>query len=206
MTQRRRIGVFGGSFDPVHLAHVALARVALAELRLDELRWVPVGQAWQKSRQLASGMQRADMIRLALQDAGCGREHRVDPIELLRDGPSYTEDTLDALQEREPGCEWFLVIGQDQYGRLHTWHGWPRILQLATLAVAARAGEAVHASPEMAAQPHRMQRLPLPAMEVSSTAIRAALAAGTPPAALVPAMLSPGVAGYIARHRLYGAR
>ena len=83
----QRIGIFGGSFDPVHNAHVALARVALAELRLDELIWVPAGQPWQKARTLTPAVHREAMLRLAIEG-----EPRfiLSRVEIERDGPSFT--------------------------------------------------------------------------------------------------------------------
>lgn len=203
LSRKRRIGVFGGSFDPVHQGHIALARVAVDSLQLDELRWVPVGQPWQKTRRLAEGAHREAMLELALADAGGDPRQCIDPIELSRSGPSYTEDTLQAFAAREAGAEWFLIIGQDQYANLHTWQGWQHIVQLATLAVAGRAGAGVQASPALAALPHRLLSLPLPAWPVSSTVVRQHLSGGGSVQALVPAMLTPSVAGYIDRHQLY---
>lgn len=198
----RRIGVFGGSFDPVHQAHLALARTALDTLALDELRWVPVGHAWQKARALQPAAARVAMLQAALDEAGDARQ-RIDDCELRREGPSYTRDTLHASAAAEPHAEWFLVIGQDQYANLPTWQGWQDIVSLATLAVAARAGDTVQAPPELAAHGHRLERLPLPGMAVSSTSVRARLAAGEPASALVPALLPAGVARYIDQHHLY---
>ncbi len=192
----------GGSFDPVHQAHVNLAALALAQLHLDEVRWIPVGHPWQKSRQLASA---AD--RLAMVEAATAHEPRfvVDPIEVNRSGPSYTLDTVRALQgsaEPDPG-HWFLIIGQDQYANFHTWHGWQELLQRVTLAVAGRAGEPPRPGDALAAQPHDVVMLPLPPMPVSSTDIRARLARGEYPASLAPALVPEPVARYIANHQLY---
>ena len=117
----KRVGLFGGSFDPVHNAHVALARLALEQLQLDEVRWIPVGQPWQKSRQLSDGADREAMVRLAI--AGEPR-FVVDRIELRRRGVSYTLDTVRELAAAEPGTEWVLILGQDQYASLHTWRDW----------------------------------------------------------------------------------
>ncbi|MEO8279864.1 MAG: nicotinate-nicotinamide nucleotide adenylyltransferase, partial [Ideonella sp.] len=112
----RRIGLFGGSFDPVHIAHVTLARSALDDLALDELRWIPAGQPWQKSRQLADSQHRARMTELAITDPELGDPRfTLETCELERPGPSYTIDTVLDLQQREPGQLWFLLIGQDQY-------------------------------------------------------------------------------------------
>lgn len=204
----RRVGVFGGSFDPPHAAHAALARVACETLALDELRWIPVGQAWQKARRLAEGTHRRAMVAALLAEAGDGRQV-LDDRELRRPGPSYTRDTLDELRLEAAGVptEWFLIIGQDQYANLPTWQGWQDIVAQTTLAVAARAGAQIVAAPELAAAPHRLVRLPLPAMPVSSTEIRARLAgaraSGEPASALVPTLLPAPVAGYIDQHNLY---
>ena len=98
----KRVGLFGGSFDPVHNAHVALARLALEQLELDEVRWIPVGQPWQKSRQLSDGADREAMVRLAI-----AREPRftLDRIELRRRGVTFTLDTVRELVAAEPGSE-----------------------------------------------------------------------------------------------------
>ena len=190
----RKIGLFGGSFDPVHLAHLALARQALDELQLDELRWVPAGQAWQKPRVMTSAEHREAMLRLAIE----GEPRFVlERCELLRQGPSYTLDTVRALQAREPGAQWFLVIGQDQWQNLHTWHGFEELLQRVTLAVARRPDSAAEADARVRAAGCVV--LALPPMPVSATAIRARAAAGQDLSSLVP----PAVALYIRQHRLY---
>jgi nicotinate-nucleotide adenylyltransferase len=190
----KRIGLFGGSFDPVHNAHLALGRQALAELQLDELRWVPVGQAWQKARVLTPAAQREAMLRLAI-DGEPG--FVLERCELQRPGPSYTLDTVRELQAEAPDARWFLVIGQDQYAGLHTWVGFEQLLARVTLAVARRpdANNAVDA--RLRAAPH--VALALPPMSVSATDIRRRVAAGMDISALVP----PAVALYIHQHRLY---
>ena len=193
----RRIGLFGGSFDPPHLAHRALGELALAHLGLDELRWLPAGQPWQKAaRTLAARGHRVAMLRLLL--AGEPR-FVIDERELDRAGPTYTVDTVREFAHQHPGAELLLVIGQDQYGRFDTWREWPELLRRVTLAVAGRDGTAPAPPPALAAEPHRVVALPLPAMPVSSTAARAAAAQGF----RVDALVGPAVAGYIAEHRLY---
>jgi nicotinate-nucleotide adenylyltransferase len=192
-----RVGLFGGSFDPVHNAHLALARLALEYLKLDEVIWVPAGHPWQKTRRLAPGEHRLAMVQAAIADEP---RFTVDDCELRRPGPSYTLDTLRELTARRPEvAQWFLVLGEDQYAGLPTWQGWQELLRLATLAVAARDGRPPVAGQSLREVPHRLVCLPLAPLAISSTLVRQRLAAGESVDALVP----PAVASYIACHRLY---
>ena len=190
----KKIGLFGGSFDPVHSAHVALAQVALSQLQLDAVRWVPAGEPWQKTRELASPAHRAAMVQLAIADEP---RFALERCELNRVGPSFTLDTVRELQAAEPDAQWFLIIGQDQYVGLHTWRDWKALLQLVTLAVAMRPGVPAQANPEVQRVGH--QPVALPMMDISSTEIRERVASGQGIDRLVPA----AVARYIDRHHLY---
>ena len=190
----RRIGLFGGTFDPPHNAHLALARQALAELRLDELRWIPAGQPYQKTRPITPAVHREAMVRAAI--AGEPR-FVLERCELERSGPSYTIDTVRELQAREPGQRWFLLVGQDQYAGLPSWRAWRELLACVELAVARRPGAPVPPVEQLRAA--KAMAIALPPMDVSATVIRARVAAGEPVDDLVP----PGVASYIDRHHLY---
>jgi nicotinate-nucleotide adenylyltransferase len=192
----KRIGLFGGTFDPVHLAHVALARSVRDDLQLDEVRWVPVGNPWQKARTITAAVHREAMVKLAIEGEP---RMRLERVELERAGPSYTLDTVRELQAREPGATWFLVIGQDQYAGLHTWNGWRELLGRVVLAVANRPGPLAPVDPEVLRWPH--QSVPLAMLDISATDIRARAAAGLDISSLVP----PEVARYIDSHRLYAA-
>ncbi len=189
-----RIGLFGGTFDPVHNAHLALAREALATLSLVELRWIPAGQPWQKARALTAAQHREAMLGLAI-----GGEPRfvLDRRELLRQGPSYTLDTVREVQAERPGATCFLIIGADQYAGLHTWHGWQELLGRVVLAVANRPGFAPPVNAEVLR--HRHRSVPLPMLDISSTEIRRRVARGGEISELVP----PEVARYIAQNGLY---
>ena len=203
----RRVGVFGGAFDPPHNAHVALAQAALAQegpAALAELRILPTGQAWHKARALSPADHREAMARLAFESLP---RTVVDSRELLRDGPTYTLDTLrDLLAEQGP-IQPVLIIGADQAGDFPRWHGWREILQIAIVSIAGRAhpaGAAGQFDPDtLVGLPPtaRLESLPFTPMALSATAIRARVAAHEPIEQLVPA----AVARYIARHHLYTA-
>lgn len=192
-----RIGLFGGSFDPPHRAHLALARVALQTLALDELRWLPAGAPWQKtSRPLTSAEHRLAMLAALLADEP---GQVIDDRELRRGGPTYTIDTVRELQAERPDAQWFFILGQDQYGRFDTWRDWPELLSRLTLAVAARDGQPPVPPPALAAVPHRLEVLPLPRLDLAASDIRARAAAGQP----ITAAVGEPVARYIDQHRLY---
>lgn len=190
----KRVGVFGGSFDPVHNAHVALARLALEQLKLDEVRWIPVCRPSQKTRKLSDAADREAMVRLAI--AGEPR-FVLDRIELRRRGVSYTLDTIRELAAAEPGTEWVLILGQDQYATLHTWRDWRELVSQVTLAIANRPDVAAALNEQIGRVPHQLVTLPM--MDISSTEVRRRVAAGESIASLVP----PAVASYIERRHLY---
>lgn len=196
----RRIGLLGGSFNPPHLGHLALARAALAQLGLTELRWLPAGAPWQKpAADLAPAADRAAMVA-ALIDGEPGM--RLDARELQRAGPTYTLDTVRDLQREDPDAEWVLVIGQDQYAGLHTWHQPAELLSAVTLAVAARHGQSPTPPAPLAGLPHRPLPLDMPRVDVSATELRARVAASQP----IAPMVGEAVARYIDQHSLYRAR
>ena len=193
----RVAGLFGGSFDPPHLAHLALAQAALAQLALDELVWMPARQSPHKAGHApASGDDRVAMLQRLVEGEP---RFRVDARELARPGPSYTVDTLRELRAEQPGTRWWLVIGQDQYARFDTWHEWREILALAGLAVAARDGQAVAPAPALAGVAFESRIVEMRPHPHSATAARARAAAGQDVTALVGAP----VARYIADHHLY---
>ncbi len=195
---QRRVGVFGGAFDPPHAAHSALVMAALEQLQLDELLVVPTGEAWHKSRGLTPAVHRLEMVRLAF-----ARLDRVvvDPREVRRNGPSYTVDTLAELRDEMPIDILFLIIGEDQATALTTWHRWREIPDFATICVAARAGIAGARSTFDALTGGLVpfQTIELPPMDISATDIRERLATRQ---SVVPLVFEP-VARYIAHHHLY---
>lgn len=194
-----RLGVFGGSFNPPHLAHLALARVARDDLQLDEVRWLPAGQPWQKpAGSLAPAEDRAAMVGLLI---GGEPGFVLDRRELQRNGPSYTIDSVRELLAERPGAEIFLVIGQDQYARLDTWRDAAQLRSLVTLAVAARDDQAPAPPAAWTGLIHRSVPLALPPMAISATDIRRRAARHQP----IEALVGSAVAGYIDQHHLYRA-
>ena len=194
----RRLGVFGGAFDPPHVAHVALARVAIEQLELDALWVIPTGQAWHKARKLSPAEHRLNMVRLAFESVS---KVFVDDRETRRDGPTFTIDTLRELQAENPQADLFLIIGADQARSLNQWHHWEEVVKSATICVAGREPSTsadVDFVPPLALK-GRFAALKMPSNPVSATAIRGQAAQSESIAALV----GEPVARYIAQHHLY---
>ncbi|MDP1741997.1 nicotinate (nicotinamide) nucleotide adenylyltransferase [Polaromonas sp.] len=197
-----RIGMFGGSFDPPHRAHVALAAAAVRQLQLDALYIVPTGVAWHKARALSAAADRLAMTRLAF--AGMQRVV-VDERELQRDGPSFTIDTLEALQAENPGAQLYLIIGKDQLAALQTWHRWQDIVRVAIICIANR-GDSARAEAGFDCQIELLNPLvplQLPLMPVSATDIRRQIASGSLTSQSLARLVPEAVARYIESHRLY---
>ena len=193
-----RIGVFGGSFDPPHCAHVALAQAAIVQLQLDNLHVIPTGQAWHKTRNLTPAHHRLAMTRLAFLGEA---KVTVDACEITRQGPTYTIDTLRTLHAEYPTALLFLVIGYDQALALKTWKDWQDIVDLAIICVAQRTDAS--ASPSLSSDSFAyipaIEHLEMPMMPVSATQIRQEIALKHP----IDALVSDAVVRYIDHHHLY---
>jgi len=193
-----RIGLFGGAFDPPHAAHRALIEAALSQLRLDTLLVLPTGQAWHKARTLSAAQHRVAMAELAFADLP---RVQIDRRETLRDGPTYTVDTLRELHRERPGAEFFLILGQDQAQALPQWHAWEAVVQLAIICVALRPalpGSSARFDPPSGLE-QRFTTLQFGPMALSATAIRQQFAHAQRAVPLV----CDGVARYIVLHHLY---
>lgn len=202
---QKRIGFFGGAFDPPHLAHVALARLAVSELALDELHVVPTGHAWHKTRTLTDPLHRLRMTQLAFADVP---HVMVDDREILRSGPSYTIETLQALQREAPTAQLYLIMGADQFAAFRQWHCWQDILEIAIICIAGRAQFDWAASRFDAYKglQHRFLVLPLPPTAISATQIRrlvAGAACDLQELQYLHGLVPDPVARYISTHRLY---
>ena len=178
---RERVGVYGGTFDPIHVAHLAVAAQALHQLRLDRVVFVVANVPWQKAQQrhVSDPDDRLAMVEAAIEGHGGFEASR---IEIDRGGPSYTADTLNDLAA--PGRELFLIIGSDLVDELVTWNRWEEIPPRCTLAVCHRPGEVERGE---LAPGWRSVTVRSPALEISSTELRAMAAEGRPLDFLVPA-------------------
>ena len=198
----QRIGVFGGAFDPPHNAHIALAQAALAQFGLDLLYVVPTGQAWHKAQALSAPVHRLAMTRLAFKDMP---QVVVDDREIQRAGPTFTIDTLQALQAENPQAQLYLFIGADQFAAFRQWHRWQDILEIAIICIADRAQSALALTQfdAYAGGNHRFFKLELPLMFVSATQIRQLMASDETTAAAIAHLVPEPVTRYISLNKLY---
>ena len=203
MSEPRRIGVFGGAFDPPHRAHVALVCSAIDALGLDEVRVLPTGQAWHRSGGLTDAVHRLAMTRLAFAEVP---KVEVDDREIRRSGPSYTVDTLTEIAAEQPGAQLYLLIGDDQRRSLPGWKRIDDIARLAIICAAARdlqvASWHADTSETSDVTTPAIRPLPMPLMPISATDIRVRLSRQADVAALV----APAVERYIHEPHLYSAR
>ncbi len=195
-----RIGVFGGTFDPIHMGHLIVAEDARVALGLDKVLFIPAGQPWFKSyRQITDAHHRLAMVRLAVNDNSL---FDVSDIEIRRSGPSYTVDTLAELRDEHTDAEFIVILGVDALREIDRWHH-PRLLfEMASVVGMARPGAALDPSVLNAAIPgasSRMRLLDSALVEISGTDIRQRVAVGQSIHYRVPAE----VERYISENGLY---
>ena len=206
------VGVYGGTFDPIHLGHLRTAQEVFERLGLERMLMVPAGNPPHRQAPLASPQQRLAMLRLALTGVP---GLLAESCEVERAGPSYMVDTLARLRRRYPAAPLVLVIGMDAFQGLPRWHEWQRIPDLAHLLVMVRPGASEQFPPELQTllaqrrvdAPATLRATPsgcihfmrVSQLEISASAIRALVAAGREPRFLVPE----AVRSYIAAARLY---
>jgi len=183
------LAILGGTFDPVHNAHLAMARCALEQLGAARVLWLPTGAPHYRKPPVASAADRVAMLRLAI--AGEPR-YSIDQRELLPAASGYTFDSMLAVRaELDSKTPIVLLLGADQYAKIETWYRWGDLMKLCRLAVFARPG---WNPPD-----GRVERVSLPEMDISATDIRTRVALGQAIEGLVPAP----VLGYILEHGLY---
>lgn len=212
------LGVFGGTFDPIHCGHLELARELRQTLELSAVRFVPAGDPPHRSAPVASATQRLAMVELAVANHP-GLE--VDPRELWRKGRSFTVTTLEELRAEDRGRRLALIVGADAFLGLPTWHRWREIFDLAHLVVVARPGVVIdnRISTELASEWSRRRcddatalsvkiagailQLRVTAHPISSSSIRESLASRGKAIDAVRGLLPAAVLAYIERNRLY---
>ena len=186
-----RTGILGGTFDPIHIAHLHAGKVSLNQANLDRVLFIPAGAPWQKSDRIVTGaVHRLAMVELAISGFD---GFMADDQELVRDGPTYTVDTLSTFTADE---ELFLILGADSASRLNTWHRYQEVLERATILVVPRPGTD---STEVRSVLPEATFLDMSVLEISGTEIRDMAAQGQPFRFLVTG----DVHSYIQREGLY---
>jgi len=196
-----RLGVLGGTFDPVHNGHVAAAEAAAECADLDEVVFLPTGNPPHRPPAMASPAQRLEMCRLAIADEP---QFAVSDIEVRREGPSFTLDTLLALRGANPHAELLLVLGWDAASQFRSWHRPDEVLALAPIVVVSRPGRSAPDESDIRTaglDPTRIILCARTTPSVSGSEIRRAIAAGRSIAGMVP----PAVERYIVANHLYRA-
>ncbi len=199
-----RLGILGGTFDPPHIGHMLMAQSALETFSLDQIVFVPAGVPPHKRRtDIVDADHRLGMVEAATRPHP---EFSVDPLELRRDGRSYTIDTIHVLRERDPDCELFFLIGADSLRDLHAWMRIDELLPLCRFLTFVRPGESMSSIEDGVAKLPQEWQEPLLAdittgreFNVSSTEIRGRVTAGLPIRYLVPDV----VLAYINEFALY---
>ncbi len=192
---RLRLGVMGGTFDPIHNGHLVAASEVAASLRLDEVLFVPTGQPWQK----AGVTPTSDRYLMAEIATAANPRFKVSTVDIDRAGPTYTVDTLRDLAARFPTADLFFITGADAVTSIAGWKDASDLWGLAKFVAVTRPGHALDLpeAPEGA-----IQVIEIPALAISSTDIRKRVAEGKPIWYLVP----DGIVQFIAKHGLYGSK
>ena len=200
-----RIGIFGGTFDPIHNGHLTVAEYVRAEMALDQVLFVPAGRPWFKEGQTVTDAgHRLEMTRLAVTD---NPHFAVSDMEVRRDGPTYTFDTLTELRrEKGEGVEFYLILGIDALNELHRWRRPSDVLDMATLVGVTRPGaEAVDRAALDSIREGVSDEVVIvdgPRIDISAADIRRRMSEGLSVRGIIPQ----AVEDYAKRHVLYGPK
>ncbi|WP_026919248.1 nicotinate-nucleotide adenylyltransferase [Gordonia shandongensis] len=204
----RRIGVMGGTFDPIHNGHLVAASEVAHRIGLDVVIFVPTGRPWQKEGRLADDPERTvspaeHRYLMTVIATASNPQFTVSRVDVERGGVTYTVDTLRDLRSAYPDDELYFITGADALETILSWHDWEDLFELANFIGVSRPGyelNATHLLEHLATKPaEALQMLEIPALAISSTDCRVRAAAGRPVWYLVP----DGVVQYIAKHGLY---
>jgi len=190
----------GGTFDPIHHGHLVAASEVQAWFDLDEVVFVPTGDPWQKSDRVVSPAE--DRYLMTVIATAANPRFRVSRVDIDRDGPTYTIDTLHDLREQLPDAELYFITGADALAEIFTWRDASQLFELAQFVGCTRPGYDMDAATLSGIPTDRVTLVEIPALAISSTDCRHRAASGEPVWYLVP----DGVVQYIAKHRLYTTR
>lgn len=189
-----KLGLLGGMFDPIHLGHLRAAEIVREALGLDEVVFVPAGVPPHRGQPTAAGIDRYAMVALA---TSTQRAFVPSDVELMREGPSYTVETVAQLRARHPQAEVVLIVGSDNLPMIAEWREPERLLEMCTVAVVERPGSTP--APAGKVPPGRVRRVEGTALPIASRELRERIRAGHSVRQLVP----DGVADYIDKRGLY---
>ncbi len=187
----KRIGVLGGTFDPIHIGHLIAASEAYAQLDLNQVLFIPAGFPWQKSDQgISAPEHRLEMVRLAISG---DERFGLSEIEINRPGPSYAIETFEELRKAEPETEFIWILGADAASKISTWHRWQDFVESVSIAVVNRLGRSADSISE------NFISISIPDVDVSATLLRERYESGETTKYLVP----DAVDAYIRANKLY---
>jgi nicotinate-nucleotide adenylyltransferase len=195
----KRLGVMGGTFDPIHFGHLVTAEEALAQFRLDEVVFVPTGRPWMKEHEVVSSSE--DRYLMTVIATASNPRFSVSRIEVDREGPTYAVETLRALRDEQgAGTDIFFITGADAVVEILHWKDPDELFELAHFIAATRPGyDLTNLDAETSESPRRVETMHIPALAISSTDVRRRIAEGRPIRYLVPE----GVKSYIEKAELY---
>lgn len=197
--QAKKIGIMGGTFDPIHNGHLVAASEVAYRFSLDKVIFVPTGVPWQKAGRTVSPAE--DRYLMAVIATASNPSFSVSRVDIDRPGDTYTVDTLTDINQLYPDAELFFITGADALQGILHWHNWEKMFQLATFVGVTRPGYVLREDNIPAHYQDRVELVEIPAMAISSTSCRQRAQAGAPVWYLVP----DGVVQYINKHQLYHA-
>ncbi|ATZ04827.1 MULTISPECIES: nicotinate-nucleotide adenylyltransferase [Corynebacterium] len=198
MTSPQRIGIMGGTFDPIHNGHLVAASEVAYRFQLDQVVFVPTGQPWQKAgRDVTAAEHRYLMTMVA---TASNPRFTVSRVDIDREGLTYTIDTLRDLRELFPDAELYFITGADSLASIMSWHDWEVMLEMANFVGVTRPGYELSKDMLPLESQTGIELIEIPAMAISSTDCRKRAGEGEPVWYLVP----DGVVQYIAKNNLYG--
>ncbi len=192
----RRVGIMGGTFDPIHHGHLVAASEVASLFGLDEVIFVPTGEPWQKTERSVSPAEHRYLMTVIA--TASNPRFWVSRVDIDRDGPTYTVDTVRDIAAQRPGAELFFITGADALSQILSWKDAGDVLRMATFVGVTRPGYELS---DAHLPTDSVTLLDVPALAISSSACRERVAAGRPVWYLVP----DGVVQYIVKHELYRA-